>query len=1057
MEGNYLIYVMTDLTSTGCARYYDSSVTIMSFGGAQFTVTRGAMFRAAADVARGIYNPAMLEIGTTDLTPAASPISLTLRNIIFDDAYLHEGTIFGYAPTPGAGTGTNFVQDGIVSSYAPNAAIILGPGAELRNFGGMTAVNAAYGATVIMERDSTITDIRPDENTNNREVDPSPTNWNANGEAAVRINTRSFVGGFFMYDGAKIVNISNAHGVKFDGTFKCFIDGEIAYMIGNKGMDTSPGADGRGFKNAVFFSGATVDPETGAPGPAVIGPNAYIHDNATKCGAVAVNRSTGVSVEIYGRVNDNTGGVGAAANDRGTNGGGLYIVAGGTIYLEDGCEIIGNKTMGSTSYGGAASIQQNGSKLIMNGGTVSGNSSPAGNTPASVGGIAVNKGNASFEMNGGTVDNGENGVWLFNNASDADCNGQLVLNAGTVSGVTIQSNVAYGTDTLNLYRNLYLGPGVIIGTGYVSVAGQHAVPLSADFNIGNPNKANYASIGGALPQGWTIPTVSDNVIGFWIKKSGTMEFLIPAPTAGALPTGYDIGLNVYFVAVQGTLSGGAADMGSATVFLPTTRDADGNIIVSVPLGTYPFGATVALVQPTTDYDSIEFNGPPILVFVPAASSYLIPYTASYEMPPGFAELLKGNGDTRSNTSVSLYIKPDPRTILDPAALTFRSGIFNWTGTDWDPVAGEWAVALELKDGWEGEADLTSESAFDCGMDHGNYSDGGVLTLTGQLVIKETYAGGSTYIIYGNQADTNMVIPAHTVTYDGNGADAGDPPVDPNLHAYGSLATVLGNIGVTGDGTDALVKSGKIFLGWSGDPNGTAVSYTAGGTFRMPDRDVILYAVWGGAPSGFLNYIITAAADDGSEIDPSGTVIIAKGSGMAFTFSAKPGYQIAAVYVDGAAISSAETASGKYVFVNVAANHTIRVATQAGGGSSDDGGGGDIGKKENGGDGNGKWAVLNLICAVLAAFTGIIALAAGRGRIRKDEEDERSKAAMLFRLLALVMGVVSIVIFFLTEDLSLPVAPADGWTLLMFLLLLAALITTMVSFRFDEDPEDEPET
>ena len=1131
-NGNYLIYIMSNLTSTACARYYDNSVTIMSDPNVStiYTITRGAGFSSLSDTARGWYNPPMVEIESNDYAnPDADQISLTLKNIIFDDVFRHEGTIFGNAPTPGVGTGTTFVQDGMITSYAWNATIILDDGAELRNFGGMRAVCAGYGANVVMKSGSTITDIRPNASTNNRQVSTSATDWAANGEAAVSVSggdTSGAVGlkaagSFFMYSGAKITNIANAHSVKLSGTYRCFIDGEIGNMIGNKGMDTDPGGGGRGFKNAVYFNGygRTLDLYSDVPGSAVIGPNANIHDNAIKCGAIGISRSVDVSVKIYGKVNNNTGGTGSTMNLAGTNGGGLYIVAGGTIYLEDGCEIIGNRTTGLTSYGAAASIQQNGSKLIMNGGTVSGNVSPSSNTPASVSGIAVNKGNASFEMNGGLVDNGVNGVWLFNNSTDTDCNGQIILNNGTVSGVTVHSTVAYGTNTLNTYRNLFISPDVTINTGYVSVAGKQVKPLSADFNIGNPNAANYTGIKNGMPQGWTMPTTDANVIGFWMKKNGMMEFSVPAPTTGTSPTGYDRTLDIYFVAVQGTLANGTTDASSPVVFLPVTRGADSSIIVNVPLNAYPNGATVALVQPTTDYGTILFGGLIDLDFDPSLPYYDLPYSAVYSMPDGFRAALVGAG--WNPDTITLHVKPDPRTVLDPTTLTIDSEIFVLTGVSvWDPVTGVWAISLALKSGWE-TGSLTTTIGFNCTMAPADYQDGGVLTLTGDLIMEKS--GERPYLIYGNTVNTNMTIPSYGVTYEGNGEDSGIPPVDPDSpHKQNSIVTVLGNIGVAGDGTDVLVRSGYTFRGWSENPAATVATYTAGSTFTMPGNAVTLYAVWeqdsGGGGGGTKHYYITATADMGSTIAPSGTVTVPANTSKTFTFSANPGYVITAVIVDGDPLTSEQIALGHYTFYNVISNHKISVISEGGGRIGDDimltieivGGEGtakfrigpsgqytsfnghviipvnsdlyasiDVGKGYRfvewtgdveskdlvlhfpgvdkdiylvahlEGDGGGEWSVLNLICAVLAIFTGVIVIIAGRDRFKKDGEEKRSRTAMFLRVLALVLGIVSVVVFLLTEDWTAPAMFADKWTPLMIVLLIAAIIAALVSFRFDE--------
>lgn len=81
------------------------------------------------------------------------------------------------------------------------------------------------------------------------------------------------------------------------------------------------------------------------------------------------------------------------------------------------------------------------------------------------------------------------------------------------------------------------------------------------------------------------------------------------------------------------------------------------------------------------------------------------------------------------------------------------------------------------------------------------------------------------------------IPEYIVTYLGNGATAGDVPIDPmNPYQEGDSVTVLGNIG-------SLTRIGYIFAGWTVDPNGSGPVYQAGDTFLMPPADVTLYALW----------------------------------------------------------------------------------------------------------------------------------------------------------------------------------------------------------------------
>lgn len=80
-----------------------------------------------------------------------------------------------------------------------------------------------------------------------------------------------------------------------------------------------------------------------------------------------------------------------------------------------------------------------------------------------------------------------------------------------------------------------------------------------------------------------------------------------------------------------------------------------------------------------------------------------------------------------------------------------------------------------------------------------------------------------------------IIPGYKVTYKGNGNTGGSVPVDDNIYDDGETVTVLGNTG-------HLVKNGS-FIGWNTNENGTGTTYTAGQTFTIGEKSVVLYAKW----------------------------------------------------------------------------------------------------------------------------------------------------------------------------------------------------------------------
>ena len=130
-------------------------------------------------------------------------------------------------------------------------------------------------------------------------------------------------------------------------------------------------------------------------------------------------------------------------------------------------------------------------------------------------------------------------------------------------------------------------------------------------------------------------------------------------------------------------------------------------------------------------------------------------------------------------------------------------------------------------------------------------------------------------------------------------------------------------------------------------------------------------------------VITATAENGSEITPSGAVKVPYGESKTFTFSAQPGYKITAVLVDGIPISSAELASGEYTFRDVKSGHEIEVVSEADDGSDVGAGGNDVGA-----GGSGGWIVLGMVCVMLLIFSGAVVLIARKDRLRTGSGPEQ---------------------------------------------------------------------
>jgi hypothetical protein len=210
-----------------------------------------------------------------------------------------------------------------------------------------------------------------------------------------------------------------------------------------------------------------------------------------------------------------------------------------------------------------------------------------------------------------------------------------------------------------------------------------------------------------------------------------------------------------------------------------------------------------------------------------------------------------------------------------------------------------------------------------------------------------------------------------------------------------------------------------------------------------------------APPVSVSYTIVSSARDGASISPTGNISVLSGGNMTFAFSAKSGYRVSAVYADGSPVSAEALASGTYTFYNVQSSHTIEAIGTPYASSPEEGG------SESGGEGTTRsaeeetpgWAVLNLVFALIAIAAGIFAVIAGRNRSEEKDNNERKSKRFIPKTISLILGTMSVIVFFVTEDISLPPILADVWTVLMLVLMLAVLVSAFVSFRYREEEEN----
>ena len=121
-----------------------------------------------------------------------------------------------------------------------------------------------------------------------------------------------------------------------------------------------------------------------------------------------------------------------------------------------------------------------------------------------------------------------------------------------------------------------------------------------------------------------------------------------------------------------------------------------------------------------------------------------------------------------------------------------------------------------------------------------------------------------------------------------------------------------------------------------------------------------------------------------------------------------------------------------------------------------------------------WALINLICAILTVLFGLLLLISKRHKDEDDDEEDdetknqtttnddedkeqEKKRGLFTRVLAVLIAIVSVVFFLVTEDLSLPWTWTDQWTIWMVVIGFVQIVVFFVGRKWknvDDDDEDE---
>ena len=118
-----------------------------------------------------------------------------------------------------------------------------------------------------------------------------------------------------------------------------------------------------------------------------------------------------------------------------------------------------------------------------------------------------------------------------------------------------------------------------------------------------------------------------------------------------------------------------------------------------------------------------------------------------------------------------------------------------------------------------------------------------------------------------------------------------------------------------------------------------------------------------------------------------------------------------------------------------------------------------------------WALINLICAIVTVLFGLLLLISKRHKNKDDKDDEtkdqtttyedeekeqEKKRGAFTRVLAVLIAILSVVFFLVTEDLSLRWTWTDQWTIWMVVIGLVQIVVFFVGRKWKNVDDDEDE-
>lgn len=842
-EDGSTIYVMSDLTMTKCARYYDKDLTITSLDpNDPVTIFRGTEFDTQNDP-RSWYNPALIEVQTKG---EAERCGLILHHIILDDKGLHEGSIFAQASS-GSGTdqidNTTIVQDAMIASNATvPCTITLGEGAILRNFGGMSAVRVTESAKLVMKSGSKIEDTTVTDRIKGNvkgEVGPAGAVWVQNASVEMKAGSEiSYVIGRAVYvDGGTVTMDGMISDIKSDthmwnackgialhlrggasATFSGTIqnvkstdnDSYVVYdessSIAFKSGSTIKNCSGTAkYGSLIYSTGLTKEAlldgtitECHMPNnlifsvnsnfPTSIGPNAQITNNSGSrlfYDNRVLDLQNAPAMTISGTITNNTltDSMFVGSND------------GREITICDGAKI--NQNTLTSSTGSAIFWAGANRRIVMENG-----SEVCGNTVAK-GAVAVVAGEGNcFTMKGGTISGNtveDGSLMLFTSGSWNQCS-TMAIEGGTISGNTVPHvlTVASGIGKEKVPGiNSYLlvtenSPKDV----YFMVEGK-TVTVDSGTKLGNADwkqsKYAFTDSNAVDPRCVTLLNAAAVNYGcksafstFWAQNAdGTLVAVKMDDPAEGEEAKFDKTKSVYIL-IQETDEKGAPAEGAKVKLLPATVAEDGTINFTLPGNENGYAVALVQADPDAELGTLTLSTT-VTELTEGKEPYSVPYTATFIPKEGLA-----SGVTPQTVE---FIAPP----ITGDSVSISNNRAEWTGT----------LASELFEG--GKA------------------------IDAVAVLTVTYNNESRKIL-SNIVSTKMTG-LLTVTFGANGGAFADGSTTSEVKTEsGSSVTLPAN----------PTRSGYTFTGWNTQQDGKGSSFD---NRTVITGSMTVYAQWSENSSG----------------------------------------------------------------------------------------------------------------------------------------------------------------------------------------------------------------